>query len=272
MGEMKYVTLNNSVKMPLMGLGTWDLRGTNCIRTVRAAIDMGYRLIDTAQMYSNEAQVGRAIRQSSAARDELFITTKIYRISNSYQKAKEAIERSLDYLMTDYVDLLLLHEPYRQGPEMYRALEDALKEGKARAIGISNYDEAWYSEFLSQCDVVPAVNQLEAHVFYQKWDYQKQLEKNGTMMQAWAPLGEGIGNIPTNPLLSEIGSKYGKTAAQVALRFLVQRGISVIPKSRHPERLEENMNIFDFNLSDEDISLIKTLDRDDTFFSWTKAF
>lgn len=155
---------------------------------------------------------------------------------------------------------------------MYRALEEALRDGKARAIGISNYDENWYQTFIKQCDVIPAVNQLEAHVYFQKWGFQRSLEQRGTVMQAWAPLAQGIGNIAGNGTLREIGEKYGKSAAQIALRFLVQRGIPVIPKSRHKERLKENMELFDFSLTENDISAIRKLDRNDTLFPWTKAF
>lgn len=269
---MDTVILNNGVKMPLAGLGTWNLRGEECVDTIAKAISIGYRLIDTAQMYDNETEVGKGIAKSSVPRSELFVTTKIYRISNSYEKAKEAIDISLGRLGLDYIDLMLLHEPYEQGPEMYRALEEALREGKVRAIGISNYDERWYADFMKQVDVVPAVNQLEAHVYYQKWNFQKQLESSGTKMQAWAPLAQGIDRVADHPVLKEIGRKYNKSAAQIALRFLVQRGISVIPKSRQESRLADNLNIFDFNLSDREMESIKTLDRDDTLFDWTKGF
>ena len=155
---------------------------------------------------------------------------------------------------------------------MYKALEEALKAGKTRAIGISNYDEKWYEEFIGRCDVIPAVNQLETHIFFQKWDFQADMLKKGTVLQAWSPLARGIGNVPDHPLLKEIGAKYGKTAAQVALKFLVQRGISVIPKSKHKERLLENIDLFDFSLSDEDMINIRKLDNNDTLFPWTKAF
>ncbi len=266
------VTLNNGVEMPLVGLGTWNLRGKECIDSVCTAIDLGYRLIDTAQMYDNEREVGEGIRKSGIARTKLFVTTKLYRISNSYEKAKRDFEKSLEDLQLSYVDLLLLHEPYPEGPEMYRALEEALREGKARAIGISNYDEKWYRGFLKQCDTIPAVNQLETHVFFQKWEFQQYMKEHGTVMQAWAPLAQGIGNVAGNAKLTKIGEKYDKSAAQVALRFLVQRGIPVIPKSRHKERLKENMALFDFSLSEEDVSEIRGLDRNDTLFPWTNEF
>ena len=269
---MEYIELNNGVKMPLAGLGTWDLNGTQCVESVKAALSMGYRLIDTAQMYKNEAEVGRAIRESGVVRDEIFLTTKIYRPSSSYEKAKAAIDRSLKTLGLDYVDLLLLHEPYPYGPEMYRAMEEANRAGKARAIGISNYDEQWYGSFLKRCEIVPAVNQLECHVYYQKWEFQQRMLDRGTVTQAWAPLAQGLGGLTDHEVLGEIGSRYGKTAAQAALRFLVQRGISVVPKSKRPERLRENLALFDFALTDEEMERIRTLDRNDTLFPWTKAF
>lgn len=269
---MENIRLNNGVEMPLVGLGTWNLRGQDCSRVVAEALAMGYRLIDTAQMYGNEAEVGRGIAKSGVARDQIFLTTKIYRPSNSYAKAKAAIDASLKSLGTDYVDLLLLHEPYKQGPEMYRALEEALAAGKARAIGISNYDARWYADFLTHCEIIPAVNQLECHVFFQKWAFQEELLRHGTVLQAWAPLASGEGGVPSNTVLRAIGERYGKTAAQVALRFLVQRGISVIPKSKHHARLKENLALFDFTLSEDEMAAIRVLDRNATFFPWTEAF
>ncbi|MDK2867745.1 MAG: hypothetical protein PWP51_579 [Clostridiales bacterium] len=269
---MEYLKLNNGILMPLSGLGTWDLNGNECTDTVAWALQNGYQLIDTAQMYGNEKAVGEGIERSGIQRSKLFLTTKIYRKSNSYDKAKAAIDQSLENLKVDYVDLLLLHEPYLQGVEMYRAIEEAYKAGKARAIGISNYDKDRYIEFIKQCEIIPAVNQLETHVFYQKWDYQKFMIENGTQMQAWSPLAQGIDRIAELPVLKEIGEKYEKSGAQIALRFLVQRGISVIPKSRHRERLLENIAIHDFNLSNEEINQIRSLDRNETLFPWTKAF
>lgn len=269
---METIQLTGGIVMPLLGLGTWDLRGEACVHSVCDALALGYRLIDTAQMYDNEVEVGRGIKKSGVPREELFLTTKIYRPSNSYEKAREAIDVSLMRLDVDYVDLLLLHEPYQQGTEMYRAIEDAFHAGKARAIGISNYDSRHYDAFLTQCNVVPAVNQLECHVFFQKRAFQQKMAKHGTVLQAWAPLASGEGGVPTNAVLAEIGAHYGKTAAQVALRFLVQRGISVIPKSKHRERLRENAAIFDFALNEEDMKTIYQLDRNKTFFPWTEAF
>lgn len=269
---METIQLNNGVTMPLVGLGTWALRGEECTRVVTEALAMGYRLVDTAQMYDNEQAVGEGLRQSGVAREKIFLTTKIHRPSNSYAKARTAIDASLRNLGVDYVDLLLLHEPYTQGPEMYRALEEALAAGKARSIGISNYNPRWYANFLHQCEIVPMVNQLECHVFFQKWQFQQDMQHHGTVLQAWAPLASGEGGIPKQPVLAEIGARYGKTPAQIALRFLVQRGISVIPKTSHLSRLEENLAIFDFTLADDDMATIRALDRGATFFPWTEAF
>lgn len=269
---MEYVKLNNGVLMPLVGLGTWELRNEECIETVSKAIQLGYRLIDTAQMYGNEKEVGLGIIQSGIERQELFVTTKIYRMSNSYEKTKKAIDTSLKNLQLDYIDLLLLHEPYTQGPQMYKALEEAYLQGKVRAIGISNYNEQWYQDFIKSCSIIPMVNQVEAHVYFQKWELQKQLQDNGTLMQAWSPLAQGMRNIIDNPILVAIGQKYDKTPAQIALRFLVQRGISVIPKSKHQQRLQENIDLFDFELSLDDMQKIHQLDNNRTLFPWTESF
>lgn len=269
---MEYVKLNNGSLMPLVGLGTWNLKGQECIETVMKAIQLGYRLIDTAQMYGNEKEVGLGLLNSGISRQELFVTTKIYRISNSYEKAKQAIETSLKNLQLDYIDLLLLHEPYAQGPQMYKALEEAYQEGKIKAIGISNYNEKWYQDLMRNCSIIPMVNQMEAHVYFQKWELQKYLQENGTVMQAWSPLGQGMQNIFNDSILVSIGQKYGKSPAQIALRFLVQRGISVIPKSNKESRLIENKNIFDFQLTDEEMKMIMILDKNKTLFSWTESF
>lgn len=269
---MEYITLNNNVKMPLLGLGTWDLRGQECIDIVCTAIQSGYRLIDTAQMYDNEKEVGQGIIKSGISRSQLFITTKIYGKSHSYQKTKNAIQESLKNLQTDYIDLLLLHEPYVQEQEMYKAIQEAYYDGKVRAVGISNYDGKRLEEFMKRCTVIPAVNQVECHVYYQKWQFQKLLENYHITMQAWAPLAQAKENLNQESILLEIAKKYHKTAAQIALRFLIQRGISVIPKSRRKERLIENINIFDFELTNEEMKIIQELDRDDTFFAWTKSF
>jgi len=267
---MEYITLKNNIKMPLLGLGTWDLRGQECIDTVCTAIKNGYRLIDTAQMYGNEKEVGQGIIKSQIPRHELFITTKIYGISNSYEKAKKAIRESLTNLQTDYIDLLLLHEPYLQEQEMYKAIEEAYRKGTVRAIGISNYEKKKFEKFLKQCRTVPLVNQVECHIYYQKWEYQEYLNRYDVKMQAWAPLAQSQMKIEQESLLLKIAKKYHKTPYQIALRFLTQRGISVIPKSRREEKLIENINIFDFQLTQREIREISSLDKNDTLFMWTK--
>lgn len=269
---MEYMTLNNGVKMPLLGLGTWDLNGEECTQVVCNAIQSGYRLIDTAQMYGNEIAVGDGIIKSGINRHELFITTKIYRKSHSYEKAKQAINDSLRNLKVDYIDLLLLHEPYLHGNEMYKALEEAYESGMIRAIGISNYNQALFDEFLKQCRIIPAVNQIECHVYFQKWEYQNYLESHQVKVQAWSPLAQGKGDIMNDPILKEISQKYEKTVSQIILRFLTQRGISVIPKTKRQSRLIENINIFDFQLTQEEIQSIKILDRKKTLFPWTECF
>lgn len=272
MRETKEITLNNGVVMPLVGLGTWDLRGQECTETVKRAIALGYRLIDTAHMYENECEVGKAIALSNVPRSELFITTKIDQRSNSYERAKKAVDLSLQRLGLDYVDLVLLHEPYTQALEMYRALVEEMEAGKIRAIGISNFDERRYLDFVRQVSVIPAVNQVEAHVYYQKIRFQKTMENAGTKMQAWAPLAQGIDRVADHPVLKQIGNNHHKTAAQIALRFLVQQGISVIPKSKHKSRLIENMALFDFSLTKEEMETVRSLDRNETLFPWTEAY
>lgn len=280
---METVRLNNGVEMPLLGFGTWMLRAEACERAVEEALSLGYRLIDTAQMYDNESAVGRGLRASGVPRAEIFLITKVYRSSDSYDKAARAIDASLRALGTEYVDLLLLHEPYPQRQEMYRAIEDAFRAGKARAIGISNFDAHHYAELLEQCDIQPAVNQLECHVFFQKWDFQRALADHGTILQAWAPLASGKGThgaagharpggVAQESTLAAIGARHGKTAAQVALRFLVQRGIPIIPKTAHQARMRENAAIFDFVLSEEEMTSIRALDQGQTFFPWTEMY
>lgn len=269
---MEYITLYNNVKMPLVGLGTWDLRGQECIDSVSQAIQLGYRLIDTAQMYGNEKEVGIGIQQSGIAREELFITTKIYGNSNSYLKTKKAIQQSLKNLQVEYMDLLLLHEPYTQEQEMYKALVEAYQEGLVRAIGISNYHGRRFESFMKNCSMVPMINQVECHVFFQKEKFQQELNKKNIAMQAWSPLAQAQKNIAGNPILQKIANKYHKTPHQIALKFLVQRNISVVPKSKHIHRLKENLQLFDFHLTPQEMEEIKSIDEDRTLFAWTEMF
>lgn len=265
---MEYVTLNNGVHMPLLGLGTWDLRGEDCERVVREAADTGYRLFDTAQMYGNEREVGDALRRSGIDREELFVTTKLYRPSASYDRAKRGIEESLKALDLEYIDLLLIHEPYDQAPAMYRAMEEALERGQVRAIGVSNFKSLMYENLLQTCDVVPAVDQVEAHVYFAQRTLQRNLAAHGTMMQAWAPFTEGRRPIFQEPTLRDIAESHGKTAAQVALRYLIQLGIGVIPKSSKRGRLRQNINVFDFSLTDTEMDAISALDEGKSLFGW----
>lgn len=265
---MEYLTLNNGVQMPVIGFGTWDVRGEQGKRSILEALEAGYRLIDTAQMYNNEDIVGEAMKESGLARDEVFITTKLYRPCASYRGAKDGIERSLNTLQTDYIDLFLIHEPYDNAHEMYEALTEAHQAEKIRAIGISNFDVKRYKRFVSSCDVLPAVNQVESHVYFPQLELKTLLDSYGTQMQSWASFTEWRRDIFSEPHLNQIGAKYGKSSAQVALRFLVQNGIAVIPKSIHRKRMEQNLAIFDFQLSQEDMKQIKSFDGGKSLFGW----
>ena len=265
---MEYFTLNNGVKLPAVGFGTWDVRGEAGKNAILTALELGYRLIDTAQMYDNETIVGEAVRESGLARRDIFITTKLYRPSSSYQKAKAGIEKSLQALQTDYIDLLLIHEPYENALEMYDALKEAYEAGTVRAIGISNFGQKEYDRFLERCGVVPAVDQVESHVYYPQLELKEQLARHGTQMQSWASFTEGRRNIFADPLLNRIGAKYGKTAGQVALRYLTQNGIAVIPKSVHRDRMEQNLHSLDFTLSQEDMEQLASLNEGRSLFGW----
>lgn len=265
---MKTVTLNNGIEMPVLGLGVYQLHGTDCERCVSEAAELGYRLFDTAQMYGNEKSLGNALKNCGIPRKELFITTKLYSPSRGYELAKSAIEESLDSLQTDYIDLLLIHEPYRESAEMYRAMREAYQDGKLRAIGISNFNEKQYLDFIRSCEIIPVINQVEAHVFYGQSKLQTVMAQHGTQMEAWSPFAAGKEQFFENDMLCTLGRKYGKSAAQIGLRFLIQRGIIAIPKTSHKERLKENMDIFDFELSVEDIKQLETLDKGKSLFGW----
>lgn len=265
---MEYITLNNGAKMPVLGFGTWNLRGKECEKCVRYAIETGYELIDTAQMYGNEREVGNAIRQSGIEREKIFITTKVCRPNNSYHGTKKQIERALNELQLDYIDLFLIHEPYAESQEMYQAMKETCEDGKIVSLGVSNFHEDFFEKFIKQCGLVPAVNQVEAHIFWNRKRLQNLVEKSGTCMEAWSPFAAGKGDIFGNKVLKGIGKKYGKSAAQVALKYLVQRGIAVIPKSSNTDRIKENSHIFDFRLSKEDIILIERLDKGKSLFGW----
>ena len=263
---MDYVTLNNGVKMPHLGYGVYQTPPEETERCVLAAIKNGYRSIDTAQAYGNEEGVGQAIVKCSLPREELFITTKIWISNAGYEKAKASIEESLKKLKTDYVDLLLIHQPFGDYYGTYRAMEEAYKAGKARAIGVSNFYPDRYIDIAHFAEVVPAVNQVETHVFQQQKVAREYLAKYHTQIMSWGPFAEGKNDFFNTPALKEIGAKYGKSVAQVALRFLLQNGVVVIPKSTHEERMQENFNVFDFVLTDEEMKQIETLDTGKSLF------
>lgn len=258
---MEYVTLNNGIKMPLEGFGVFQVPDpAQCKQAVLDAINSGYRLIDTAAAYMNEEAVGAAIKESGVDRSELFITTKLWVQDADYESAKKAIETSLEKLGLDYLDLYLIHQPMGDYAGAYRAMEEAYKGGKLRAIGVCNFYPARLADLCETVDVIPAVNQIELHPFFQQEDALALMKEYGVRPEAWGPFAEGNHGIFTHPVLSSIGEKYGKSAAQVALRWNVQRGVVVIPKSVHKDRMEQNMNIWDFELSEEDMNEIAKLD------------
>lgn len=263
---MKTVTLNNGVVMPQIGYGVYQVSPAECERCVADALSVGYRMIDTAQAYHNEEGVGAAVKKSGIARDELFLVSKVWISNYGFDKAKASIDESLRRLGTDYIDLMLLHQPFCDRYGAYRALEAAYKEGKVRAIGVSNFYPDHFIDLASNVEIVPAVNQVETHVFDQQIDAQGYMKEFGTHMMAWAPLAEGRNNFFTNPVLDGIGKKYGKSVAQVALRWLIQRDVIIIPKSVHVERMQQNIDILDFELSQEDMAAIAALDTKQSLF------
>lgn len=263
---MEYVKLNNGIEMPILGYGVYQVTPEECERCVSDAISVGYRLIDTAQAYGNEEGVGNAIRKSSIPRKDLFITTKVWISNAGYEKAKASIEESLQKLQTDYIDLLLIHQPFNDYYGTYRAMEEANKTGKVRAIGVSNFYPDRFVDLAEFCEIKPAVNQMETHVFNQQRKLQEVMQEYGTELMAWGPFAEGRNDFFTNGTLAAIGVKYGKSVAQVALRFLIQRGIVVIPKSTHKERMIENFNIFDFSLTEREMTVIAALDNEKSLF------
>lgn len=264
---MEYVKLNNGVEMPILGFGVYQIPREETKRCVLDAINAGFRAIDTAQSYFNEAEVGDAIKESGIPREEFFITTKIWIDNYGYEKCKASVEESLKKLKTDYIDLVLLHQPFSDYYGAYRALEELYEEGKIRAIGVSNfYPDRLADMCLFGRKVVPAVNQVETNPMNQQVKAQENMEKYGVHIEAWAPFGEGKNNMFSNPTLVEIGKKYNKSAAQVILRWLIQRGVIIACKSIHKERMEENFKVFDFELSNEDMEAIKALDTSDSLF------
>ena len=267
---MKYVTLNNGVQMPMLGYGVYQVTKDECERCVLDALKVGYRSIDTAQSYFNEEEVGNALIKSGIPREEIFLTTKVWIEHYGYDECRASVLESLRKLKTDYLDLCLLHQPFSDVYGAYLALEDLMAEGKIRAIGISNFYVDRMVDIASFARVKPAVNQIEIHPHHQQNEQLEWANKYGIQLEAWAPFGEGRGGMFELPELKAIGEKYGKTPAQVMLRWHIQRGIVVIPKSTHIERMEENFNIFDFELTAEDMEAIASLDKNQSsFFSHT---
>lgn len=267
---MNYILLSNGVKMPQLGYGVYQVTKDECERCVRDALQVGYRLIDTAQSYFNEEEVGSAIAKSGIARDEIFLTTKVWIEHYGYEEAKASVLESMRKLQVNYLDLCLLHQPFGDAYGAYRALEELYEAGKLRAIGISNFYADRMIDFASFNRIKPMVNQIEIHPHNQQIEAKTWHDKYGIQLEAWAPFGEGRGGMFELPELKAIGEKYGKTVAQVILRWHLQRGIVVIPKSTHIERMEENFQVFDFSLSDEDMATMATLDKkQSSFFSHT---
>ncbi len=264
---MEQVTLNNGVTMPILGFGVFQVKDlVECERSVIDAIETGYRLIDTAQSYENEEAVGKAIKKSGVKREALFITTKLWIQSNGYDGAKKAFEKSMKKLGLDYLDLYLIHQPFGDVYGEWRAMEELYKEGRIKAIGVSNFQPDRLIDLIIHNEVVPAVNQVETHPFHQQTETQQFMQENGVHIESWGPFAEGKNDLFHNELLLSIGKKYNKTIAQVVIRWLTQRGIVAIPKSVRKERMEENFNSLDFELSNEDVERIKTLDTNKSSF------
>src|SRR3954447_3273198 len=258
---MQSVNLNNGVKMPILGFGVFQVTDlAECERSVLDAINTGYRLIDTAAAYMNEEAVGKAIKRSGVPRKDLFITTKLWIQFNGYEGTKKAFENSLKRLQLDYLDLYLIHQPFGDVYGEWRAMQDLYKEGKVRAIGVCNFHPDRLIDLIIHNEIVPAVNQIETHPFHQQVETQKFLQENNVQIESWGPFAEGKNNIFQNEVLRAVGGKYGKSVAQVILRWLTQRGVVAIPKSVRRERIAENFNVFDFELSAEDMEAIATLD------------
>ena len=263
---MNTITLNNGVKMPQMGYGVYQVNPAECERCVLDAISVGYRMIDTAQAYHNEEGVGNAIQKCGVPREELFIVTKVWISNAGEEKAYASILESLKKLKSDYIDLLLIHQPFGDYYGTYRAMERAYREGKVRAIGVSNFYPDRFIDLQEHVEIKPMVNQVETHVFNQQVEAQKYMEKYGCHIMSWGPFAEGLNDFFHNEVLTEIGKAHGKTLAQTALRFLIQRGVIIIPKSTHKERMQENLDIFDFELTAEEMNRIAALDLGHSLF------
>ena len=260
------ITLNNGNGMPMIGYGVYQIPGSITEKCVNEALETGYKLIDTAQCYGNETEVGRAVKSSGIKREDLFITSKIWG-ARRYNDTIHSIQKSLDRLDT-YIDLLLIHEPSGDYKEIYVALEDSLSTGNVKSIGVANFLDDTFIDLINNCRIIPAVDQIETHVFRQQVTMQKMLEEYGTVLQSWSPLACAKGNIFHNLVLINIADAHNKTVAQIALRWLIQRGIPVIPKSTHKERMKENIDILDFELSDDEMEKINQLDKGKSLFNW----
>ena len=264
---MEYVTLNNGVKIPILGFGVYGIAKEDCERCVTQALDVGYRHIDAAQIYQNEAEVGNAIVHSNIPRDELFITSKIWVCNFGYEKAKASIDRSLERLKTPYIDLMLIHRPYADYKGAWKALEEAVREGKIKSIGVSNFNEKQTEVILRNGTITPVVNQIELSPYGQQRRMRKYLEPKNIAVQSWSPLGHGNKKLLSDPVLAEIGAKYDKTVAQVILHWNVENGLITFPKSCNYDRIKSNFEIFDFALDEEDMAKIYALDKDKYCFT-----
>lgn len=263
---MEHVTLNNGLKMPVLGYGVYQVDPQECERCVSDAVEAGYRLIDTAQAYGNEEGVGNAVKKSGIKREDFFIVTKVWVSNAGYENAKKSIETSLTKLQTDYIDLLLIHQPFNDYYGTYRAMEEFYEKGLLKSIGVSNFYPDRFIDLSHFVKIKPMVNQMETHVFNQQKKLHEILKENKCQLMSWGPFAEGKNDFFNNPVLVSIGSKYGKTSAQTALKYLIQKNIVVIPKSVRKERILENINVFDFTLSNEDMAAIEQLDTGNSLF------
>ena len=269
---MEYVTLYNGVKMPQLGYGVYQVSKDECVRCVSDALEVGYRHIDTAQAYFNEEEVGEAIVKSGIPREEIFITTKVWIEHYGYEEAKKSVLESMRKLKTDYLDLVLLHQPFSDYYGAWRALEDLYEQGAVKAIGVSNFYPDRLVDICSFARIKPMVNQVETHPHFQQKEAHEWMEKYGVRHEAWASFGEGRNGLFDNPVLTEIGKKYGKTAAQVALRFLLQSGIAIVPKTADPIRMRQNLDVPDFALTDDELAALRELDEGRSLSDWTSRW
>ncbi len=265
---MERFEMNNGMQIPALGIGTWFMKGKLCIRTLMNALDMGYELIDTANMYNNGHEIGYAIRESRVRRDKLFVTTKISAPYDSYKGTIISINKSLREMNLDYLDLVLVHGPYENTIEIYEALEEAVKSGKIRSAGVSNFSSSQINSLRKQTELIPAVNQCECHVYNQQKGLRKNMNGDGVLLQAWAPFAQGKKHIFEDPILKKIALTHGKTTAQVILRYNTQIGIPTVVKSTNTKHLLENLHIFNFSLTDEELKQISDLDKNESIFTW----